>query len=114
LAFESFAFRFAIDQRWNNMGNENHSYYRLKVGNETLGGYTTYEQDAPLRKNEPEHLWLLLTRHIEGSRVIHNLMLLKPLRGWFERADFLRLEVPKEKLYLLESLGLHRLKGILL
>lgn len=109
LFFESFILTFVIHEHWEEKGDTNHSFCDVKVGGETVEGITTYD---PKQLVSGKQLWLLLTRHIDGS-VLFN-MISSEKNGWcYERTGFLRLEVSKDTLCVLEGLGLHRLRGIM-
>ncbi|KAK3115146.1 hypothetical protein LTR53_005788 [Teratosphaeriaceae sp. CCFEE 6253] len=113
LFFESFAFTFAVNQRWEEEGNDWQSFFTIDVAGHELSGITTCDPESSWDESA-EQLWLLLTRHIEERLVLHNMILLKREGDCFYRADMLRLEVPLDKLWLLGKLGLHRLRGTLI
>ncbi len=113
LFFEGFAFHFAVHERWEMAGNEDHSMCTIEVAGEDIFGTTTYDPSSSWSR-AGKQLWLLLTRHVEEEDVVHNVMLLKRAGGCFFRADMLHFLVPIGKLGLLEELGLHRLRGVLM
>jgi hypothetical protein len=112
LFFESFAFEFAVAKRWEDDGDYAHSFVEVKVAGEILSGITTLDATPSWHSGETQ-LWLLLTRHVDEGYVVHNFILLGHADEHFYRADMLRLEFPVDKLWLLQRIGIHRLRGVL-
>jgi hypothetical protein len=114
LFFDGFALEFAIDRRWEDEGNLDHSLVEIDTAGHTVEGITTYDPDSRWCE-AGKQLFLLLARHVEDEEVVlHNMILLKPEDQCYSRADMLRLHIPVGEVSVLRELGLHRLSGVLI